>query len=71
MIEGETLFSGGPTTCPDCSVMPELKVHRSNAGFYIGTWCNCGPYSRESGYYDTRDEAEDALKQGPNVYKRT
>jgi hypothetical protein len=46
-------------------VVVELEVCHSAAGYYIGTWCNCGPYSRESGYYRTSDEArrrlEDAL----------
>ena len=32
------------------------------AGYYIGTWCGCGPYSRESGYYRTREDAERAFR---------
>ena len=63
-IPGETIATGAPTTCPDCGETPELSVHRSNAGYYIGTYCNCGPYSRESGYYKTFKEASDALKSG-------
>jgi hypothetical protein len=64
MIPGETISTGAPATCEDCGVTPELKVHKSPAGFYIGTYCNCGPYSRESGYYMTREEAEKALEKG-------
>ena len=30
-------------------------------GYYIGTSCNCGPYSRESEYFKTRAEAQAAL----------
>ena len=70
MIPGETLLSGAEKTCPGCHVMPELKVQMSGAGYYIGTRCNCGPYSRESGYYKTRALAEDALKKGPQHYAR-
>lgn len=64
MILGETLASGADPTCSKCGITPELKVCKSFAGYYIGTQCNCGPYSRESGYYRTREEAEKALKQG-------
>ena len=39
----------------------ELMVCRSNAGFYVGRYCDDGPYSRESGYYNTRPQAEYAL----------
>jgi hypothetical protein len=34
-----------------------LKVLRSKAGYYVGTWCECGPVSRETGYYKTMEEA--------------
>ena len=44
--------------------MPKIAVHRSGAGFYVGTSCQCGPYSRESGYYPTREGAEKALASG-------
>lgn len=47
--------------CEDCEVKLEADVHMSGAGYYIGTVCNCGPYSRESGYYSTRKEASAAL----------
>ena len=42
-----------------------IGIQRSNAGYYIGFWCdNCGPYSRESGYYKTREKAQTALESG-------
>jgi hypothetical protein len=62
MMNGETIATGAASKCNDCGVELKLAVHKSAAGFYLGTWCNCGPYSRESGYYDTREEAEKALK---------
>jgi hypothetical protein len=63
MLPGETIASGASPIC--CGNTPlELKVLRSNA-FYIGTFCDrCGPYSRESGYFATREEAEAALASG-------
>lgn len=43
----------------------ELKVYQSGAGFYIGTWDEEGPISRESvEYYSTVEEAKLALKSG-------
>lgn len=39
-----------------------LRVLQSNAGWYIGTWDNEGPVSRESEcYYRTQEEAQKAL----------
>lgn len=42
----------------------ELKVMRSAAGYYIGRSCvedDGQPYSRESGYYPTKELAEAEL----------
>jgi len=40
-----------------------LRVCFSNAGYYLGYFCDrCGPYSRETGYYATREEAEKDLE---------
>ena len=61
MLPGETIASGAPTQCSTCGVRLKLEVLRSAAGYYVGTQCNCGPYSRETGYYKTRDEAEKVL----------
>ena len=41
-----------------------VRIHRSAAGYYIGTYCGCGPYSRESGYYLTRELAQADLDSG-------
>lgn len=38
-----------------------IDVHRSAAGYYIGSWCGCGPYSRESDYYPTHEAASKDL----------
>lgn len=46
-----------------CGAELPLKVCQSAAGYYLGYFCNrCGPYSRESGYFGTPEEAEAALK---------
>jgi hypothetical protein len=49
------------TKCGDCDTTLHIEVLRSNR-YYIGFFCpKCGPYSRESGYYNTREEAQTAL----------
>lgn len=45
----------------------ELDVFKSNAGYYIGRYCDDGPYSRNSGYFNERKDAERALDT--NSYK--
>jgi hypothetical protein len=62
MLQGETIHSGAPDTCKHCKIKLELEILYSPAGWYIGTQCNCGPYSRESHYYRSRGAAETALK---------
>jgi len=65
-LDGETIMRGAPTTCPSCGtfVLP-MKALRSGAGWYIGTVCNEGPYSRESAdYYPTEADARAALGSG-------
>lgn len=64
MINGETIATGAPSTCEDCGYTLPLTVCRSAAGYYVGTQCSCGPYSRESGYYGTSKEAQEALDSG-------
>ena len=67
MLPGETLASLGGAEfhqCDDCGVKLIPKVLHSAAGYYIGTFCNCGPYSRESGYYKTQQDAAKALADG-------
>ncbi len=63
-LPGETLASGAAATCSDCNTQVKFEVCRSAAGFFVGTVCACPwqeVYSRESGYYKTRDEAQVAL----------
>ena len=57
-LQGETIATGASSKCPDCQVELKLEVLRSGGGYYIGTQCHCGPYSRESGYYPTAESAQ-------------
>ncbi len=46
----------------ECKAILTVRVLHSNAGHYIGYWCdNCGPYSRISEYYETKEIAESVL----------
>lgn len=64
MLPSETLANGAAKRCPDCRKKPILDVYSSMARFYVGTYCDCGPYSRESGYYKKSEDARKALKNG-------
>ena len=62
VIAGETV-GGSPSTTCDCGTEMPLAVQQSGAGYYLGYFCpKCGPYSRESGYYRTREEAESNME---------
>ena len=64
MLPGECIQKE-ETTCCDCKATLKLDVFRSAAGWYIGFFCfNCGPYSRESGYYKSQREAQWDLENG-------
>ena len=45
-----------------CKVRLELCVMQSNAGYYLGTWDEEGPVSRESEYFGSKAAAEYALE---------
>ncbi len=53
---GETITLGASPTCETCGCTPTFQPCKSNAGWYVGTYCACGPYSRESTYYRTKEE---------------
>ena len=63
-LSGECVNSS-KTTCHECGTELSIDIQKSAAGYYVGFWCeNCGPYSRESGYYRSYEEAEKALSTG-------
>ena len=61
MLPGETILSGAPKT----SNVSDFKVMKSNAGWYIGTTIHeegCDfPYTRETTYFPSLKQAEEAL----------
>jgi len=60
-LPGECVFDTH-TTCMECGTALDIQVLCSAAGYYIGFFCpECGPYSRESGYFRSREEADSAL----------
>lgn len=55
-----------------CLAILDLKVLQSNAGYYLGHFCDaCGPYDRISIYFTTRMVAEKELTSylAPKVVK--
>lgn len=49
----------------ESGVRLELKVLHSNAGYYLGTFSEDGPYSRESvEYFRSQGQAEAAMTSG-------
>lgn len=60
-VKGELKGLGG-IECENCGSHLSLQVCKSNAGYYLGYYCECcGPYSRETGYFKTREIAEGEL----------
>ena len=60
VLPRETIGKGADRTCEDCGVRLVPKILRTCA-YYIGTECECGPYSRESEYFKTKEEAQKIL----------
>jgi len=70
MLPRETIRSGAPAQCKDCGDTSPFEVLMSNAGYYIGTRCTCGPRTRESEYYQRHEDADRALKHGTVRWRR-
>ena len=67
--KGDTIRLGAPSKCPDCGMEVQIKVMVSIYGWYVGTRCKCGPYTRESYYYSSKKDAQRALDQGEVAYR--
>ena len=62
---GETLHLGADPIYPCCKHRARMGVYHSGAGWYIGSYCGCGPYTRESmHYWHDEDQARSAFKTG-------
>jgi hypothetical protein len=62
VIAGELNGLDGAVCC-DCGANLHLMVCHSMAGYYLGYFCGeCGPYSRESDYFEKREDAQRALR---------
>ncbi|MBE3137614.1 MAG: hypothetical protein IMZ43_09545 [Thermoplasmata archaeon] len=61
---GETILLGASPICPDCKKRAKRDIYHTPAGYYVGTYCDCGPYSRESTYYPSEGLARAALQNG-------
>ena len=63
MLIGETV--NDRTTVCACGETLTIAVQKKGLHYYVGYECsNCGPYSKESNYFDTREGAERALETG-------
>ena len=63
-IEGELSGFHRELVCADCGTKMPLQVCESAAGYYLGYWCDeCGPRSRETGYFRTYEEANTELAE--------
>lgn len=52
-LPGETICSGAPVVCPKCKTKATFMLRKTPAGYYVGSLCACGPYTRETFYFDT------------------
>ena len=60
-LPGEILGAKLHAQC-DCGEIIPLGLCRSVPGFYLGYVCpKCGPYSRETAYYSTERQIQNAL----------
>jgi hypothetical protein len=50
--------------CDTCDTDLEPQVMSTAGGYYVGTKCKCGPFSRESNYYASEAEAKEVLGDG-------
>ena len=70
MMPGECVGMNG-VKCIDCGASLKLQICFSPAGHYLGYICNvCSqPISRETNYFNSRIEAEQAM-ENPEKYAR-
>lgn len=55
--------------CDGCHTKLTAQIICSGAGYYIGTECHCGPYSRETSYYPSESAVRHALDNNDVVWR--
>lgn len=60
----------GKPDCPDCGEDLALEVFQDDQGYYIGTYCKCGAYDRESQYFCTEEDARQELPAWQDAFKK-
>lgn len=63
VIENEHDMPRAVLHCEDCGAA-DLGWYKSAAGWYFGTFCDCGPLARLSTYYPTLQAVSDAAENG-------
>ena len=53
MLDGQTIAKGANQTCQTCGKDVEFGVFNT-VYWYIGTKCDCGPYSRDTFYFKSQ-----------------
>jgi hypothetical protein len=69
MLDRETIMSGGSPYCTHCCNFAKFGIYESGAGFYVGSYCACGPFSRESCYYANETHVKIALSNGTIAWR--
>lgn len=54
MLNGETIGNGAKSICSECKKEVDFAALKT-LFWYVGTTCDCGPYSRETYYYDSEE----------------
>ena len=52
-----------PEYCSQCDKRLDLGVYHTDAGYYVGTECDCGPFSRDTPYFIRQGDAEIVLRE--------
>jgi hypothetical protein len=61
----ETIALGASRTCDECGHEFKFESMHSGSGHYVGTRCDCGPYTRETVYI--REHTADQLVEIMNT----
>lgn len=57
-LRKETIHLGAPKVCPECKTKAKLTTLKGIEGYYVGSTCLCGIYTRETIYTDIHTAAQ-------------